>query len=124
MFFTNLFNFSKKCTHDKITPSMDRGYCPDCGKLIQNEWYITRCKSCGVKMKAMLRNGEVVPQYHYCGNCGGDDFSVEKLERLNFIDINFAVLVKKVVEEEKVCPTTRCWQEKTIERPKLLVQFQ
>ena len=74
-------------------------------------------------MKAMLRNGEVVPQNHYCGNCGGEDFSVEKLDRINFIDINFAVLVKRVVEEDKICSTTRCWQERTAEKPKLLVQY-
>ena len=123
MFFTDLFKFSRKCTHDKITPDMEQGYCPDCGKLIQNEWYITRCSSCGVKMKAMVRNGQVVPQNHYCGNCGGSDFTVEKLEQINFIDINFAVLVKKEVEENKVFSTTRCWQERTDVKPKLLVQY-
>ena len=123
MFFTNLFSFTRKCTHDKITPDMEQGYCPDCGKLIKNEWYITRCASCGVKMKAMIRNGEVVPQNHYCGNCGGEDFRVEKLEQINFIDINFAVLVKKVVEEEKIYSTTCCWEERTVEKPKLLAQY-
>ena len=123
MFLTDLFNFSRKCTHDKITPDMEQGYCPDCGKLIQNEWYITRCPSCGVKMKAMVKNGRVVPQNHYCGNCGGKDFTVEKLEHINFIDINFAVLIKKEVEESKIFSTTRCWQERTDVKPKLLVQY-
>ena len=33
---------------------------------------------------------------------------------------NFA---KKEVEEEIFCDTTKCWQEKTIETPKLLVQY-
>ena len=38
------------CRHDKIRPDVDRAYCPDCGKLIKNEWFITRCSCCGVKM--------------------------------------------------------------------------
>ena len=125
MFFTNLFNFRKKCTHDKITPNMEQGYCPDCGKLIKNEWYITRCSCCGVKMKAMQRNGEIVPQNHYCCNCGAKEYTVEKIEQINFIDINFAVLVKKEVDldSQKSFSTTTCWEEKTCEKPKLLVQY-
>ena len=120
MFLTNLFKISSKCTHDKITPNMEKGYCPDCGKLVENEWYITRCSCCGVKMKAMVKNGQIVPQNHYCSNCGGHEFSVEKLEQINFIDINFAALLKKEVEQETVCTTTRLWQEPTAETPKLL----
>lgn len=122
MFLFDLLKFSKKCTHDKIAPETEQGYCPDCGKLIKNEWYIARCNSCGVKIKAMLKNGQVVPQNHYCTNCGGDDYTVEKLEKINFIDINFAVLVKRVAEEDNICSTTRCWQEKTTLTPKLLTQ--
>ena len=123
MFFTDLFKLSKKCTHDRITPDMEQGYCPDCGKLIRNEWYITRCSCCGVKMKAMVKNGEIIPQNHYCTNCGGNDFAVEKLEQINFIDINFAALLKREIEEENICTTTRCWQEKTASQPKLLAQY-
>ena len=116
-------SISTKCNHNKVRPDIEQAYCPDCGKLIQNEWYITRCSCCGVKMKAMLRNGQVVPQEHYCSNCGGEDFSVEKLEKINFIDIRFAVLVKREVEEEKFCNSVKCWQEKMPEQPKLLVQY-
>ena len=123
MFFSNLFKLSTKCMHDKVTPDMEQGYCPDCGKLIKNEWYITRCGCCGVKMRAMVKNGEIVPQNHYCTNCGSEDFKVEKLEQINFIDINFAALLKTEAKEEKICSTTRCWQEKTPEQPKLLVQY-
>ena len=102
---------------------MEQGYCPDCGKLIRNEWYITRCKCCGVKMKAMVKNGEIIPQNHYCTNCGNKEFSVEKLEHINFIDINFAALVQCEVIEENICTTTRLWQEKTSSQPKLLAQY-
>lgn len=125
MFITNLFKsyFNQKCSHQSVAPEVEQAYCPDCGKLIKNEWYITRCSCCGVKMKAMVRGENVVPQYHYCSNCGSKEFSVEKIEKINFIDINFAVLIKKEVEEEFRTSTTRCWQEKTALKPKLLVQY-
>ena len=121
--FTRIFlpSLSFKCTHDKIRPDVEQSYCPDCGKLIRNEWYITRCSCCGVKMKAMVKNGQIVPQEHYCSNCGGENFSVEKVDKINFIDINFAALKKVEVEEEVIGSTTRCWQERTIELPKLPV---
>ena len=123
MFLTNLFNLKRKCDHNKITPDMECGYCPDCGKFIQNEWYITRCNCCGVKLKTRAHNGEIIPQYNYCSNCGGHEYKVEKLSKINFIDINFAVLVKNVIKEELRVNTTQCWQEKNNAQPKLLVQY-
>ncbi len=123
MFLTNLFRLTKTCTHEGITPNMECGYCPDCGKFIENEWYITRCPCCGVKLKAMNRNGKIVPQYHYCTNCGSHEYSVEKIEKIDFININFAVLVKKVIDDKNFCSTTQCWQEKTDVKPRLLVQY-
>lgn len=123
MFFTNLFRFKHECNHDKITPEMDSGYCPDCGKLIQNEWYIARCECCGVKLKAMIKNGKVCTQNHYCSNCGSNEYSIEKLEKINFIDVNYAVLKKKIIVEDVRTCTTQCWQERNSERPKLLMQY-
>ena len=52
-----------------------------------------------------------------------EEFNVEKLESINFIDVNFAALVKREVEEESICSTTRCWQERTGVQPKLLMQY-
>ena len=120
IFFPSL---ETKCQHSKIDPSVEQAYCPDCGKLIKNEWYVTRCSCCGVKLKAMIKNGEIIPQNSYCGNCGAHEYSVEKLEKINFIDINFAALVKKEVEYETHYNTTKCWEEKNTEQPKLLVQY-
>lgn len=111
-----------KCTHDKVLPNAEQAYCPDCGKLIQNEWYVTRCNCCGIKVKAMIKNGQIVPQSHYCKNCGAEDYIIEKINKINFIDINFAVLIRKEIEE-RFCNTTKCWQEKTFEQPKLLTQY-
>ncbi len=124
MFLTNLFKFKRVCTHEHITPDMESGYCPDCGKLIKNEWYITRCACCGIKLKTVSIKGELQPQYHYCTNCGSQEFLVEKLEKINFIDINFAVLEKCEAEEHiHLRNTTQCWEEKTDSQPKLLVQY-
>lgn len=124
MFITDLIrqHIAHHCTHEKITPDMEQGYCPDCGELIQNEWYITRCSCCGVKMKAMTRGGTVVPQNNYCVNCGSKNFTVEKLDKINFIDINFAVLVKKIIKENIKTSTVQCWQECTSEPPKLILK--
>ena len=117
-------DFILHCSHDKVRPDVNQAYCPDCGKLIQNEWYITRCSCCGAKMKAMVQNGEIVPQNHFCSNCGSEEYVVEKIEHINFIDINFAALIKQEVEQHRQETTFRCWEEgKTSEQPKLLVQY-
>ena len=119
-----LFNFSAECKHEKILPNIESAYCPDCGKLIKNEWYIARCACCGVKIKAKSQNDKVVPLYHYCSNCGNTGYTIERLEEINFININNAVLIKKVLTETSKIPfTTQCWQEKTPEPLKLLTQY-
>ena len=112
-----------KCTHNRVQPDLEQSYCPDCGKLVHNEWYITRCSCCGVKMKAMVKNGQVIPQNHFCSNCGSSEFSIEKVEKINFIDINFAALIKREEDEIRFCNTTKCWQERIPEQPKLLGQY-
>ena len=123
MFLTDLFKLKKTCFHDKITPDLEFGYCPDCGKLVYNDWYITRCACCGVKLKTMVKNGKIVPQNHYCGNCGSSEFTVEKLPKINFVDINFAALLKREADEAHAEPVIQCWQERTSVQPKLLSQF-
>lgn len=123
MFFTDLFKLNKTCNHEKVTPNVESAYCPDCGKLVKNEWYVTRCACCGVKLKTNLRNGDIFPQHKFCSNCGSSEYQVEKLDSINFIDINFAVLKKTVIEDELKVNTTQCWQEKTSVQPKLLIQY-
>ena len=124
MFLTEFFKIKKKCQHVSVMPNLEKSYCPDCGKLIKNDWYITRCACCGVKLKTMKKKKKIVPQNHYCINCGSSEYVEEKLEGINFIDINFAVLVKTEIEEDFSRPlTTMCWEEKINEPPKLLVQY-
>ena len=108
------------CHHDKITPDKDAAYCPDCGELIENQWYITRCACCGVKLKAVIKNGEVKPEEHFCHNCGCRGFIVERVDKINFIDINYAVLVKAIIKPG-VDEITQSWCEnREIFRPKLI----
>lgn len=103
-FFIN----KKECRHAKVTAEKDVSYCPDCGELIENRWYITRCACCGVKLKAIIKNGEVVPEENYCHNCGAREYGVERVNKINFIDINYAVL-KKTIIKPSVDEMTQSW---------------
>ena len=107
----NLFDyiFSKReCTHNKIPPEVECAYCPDCGELVENQWFILRCACCGVKVPAVIKNGKIVPLQKHCTNCGMSDFNVEKLEKVNFINVDYAVLMKKTVHSENV-EFTQSW---------------
>ena len=38
-----MFLFKKKeCTHDKISPDKSGQYCPDCGKYVENKWFLVK----------------------------------------------------------------------------------
>ncbi len=107
MLFDYLFG-KKECLHSKIPLEVECGYCPDCGELVENQWFILRCACCGVKVRAMIRNGVIVPVDKHCTNCGMADFNVERLEKVNFINVNYAVLLKKAVHSECV-DFTQSW---------------
>ena len=122
MKWSQILGFTKECTHDKVPPDADYCYCPDCGELIENQWYIVRCTSCGLKEVATLKNGEIVPIDKFCHNCGGNNYTVERLEKVDCININYAVLVKTIVKNE-TNEYSQCWTD-TIQTsydiPKLL----
>lgn len=110
-----LFDFlytKKECSHSKIPLEVDCAYCPDCGELVENQWFILRCACCGVKVKAMIKNGKIVPVEKHCTNCGMAEFNVEKLEKVNFINVNYAVLMKKTVKNENFS-FTQSWVDVT-----------
>lgn len=119
MIILELFKKNRVCTHDRVSVEADLSYCPDCGELIKNQWFLTRCNCCGVKLKATIRNGEIVPEDYFCHNCGAREFIIEPLEKINFINIDYAVLVKSVVKasvEDKIqswvdIKTCNCRQE-------------
>lgn len=89
------------CRHERISPNMLAGYCPDCGEYVKNQWYITRCKCCGVKQRTSIVRGKVSADTKFCRNCGSSSFEVEALGELSIVDINFAVVLKQVVHNEK-----------------------
>ena len=91
----------KSCTHDKITPNIKAGYCPDCGEYVENQWYISRCECCGIKQKSLIRNGRIISDAKFCRNCGSSSFIVEKLDNLDIVNINYAVVQKQIRESKK-----------------------
>ena len=100
MILNNIFNFKKVCEHTKVPPQVEYAYCPDCGELVENQWYLVRCACCGVKLAGIIKNGVIIPEKHYCHNCGSKDFVIERINKINFIDIRYAVLLKAVVRPD------------------------
>ena len=113
------FICKKECQHPRVTPDKDSAYCPDCGKYIENKWYLARCSCCNVKRKTTIRFGEVLPEFKYCPNCGCYHFYVQELSSINFIDINFAVL-KKEINEKLSKNLSQSWVGREVEPIKLL----
>lgn len=123
MIILDLFRKNMECSHSHVKADVDFAYCPDCGELIENQWYLVRCACCGVKLRGMIKNGEVVPEKHFCHNCGTREFVVERINKINFIDINYAVLVKAVVPNHEFNYTQSWVDTKTsYYKPKLLKQ--
>ena len=125
MKWSELFSLNRKCQHTKVPLDTDIGYCPDCGELIENHWYITRCKCCGMKERTTIRDGEVVPEEGFCHNCGSKAYIVEEIEQIDCININYAIIVRKVVENE-INEYTQSWldaMQTSGYTPKQLQQF-
>jgi len=116
---SELLGFRHTCKHEHIKIDADFSYCPDCGELIENRWYIARCACCGIKLKAFVNNkGEIVAQEKFCHNCGSKGYVIERLIKLNFVDIQYAALVKTVVTKEQM-NFTQSWVESGGEIKKL-----
>ncbi|MDR1168459.1 MAG: hypothetical protein LBK53_06200 [Heliobacteriaceae bacterium] len=112
---------NKTCKHGKVSTEADFAYCPDCGELIENQWFLSRCACCGIKLKSVIRNGEIVPAEKFCTNCGSRRHVIEQLDKINFINVNFAVMVKTVVVNAAK-DVTQSWTTCNC-RPKLLQEF-
>ena len=123
MMILEFFKTNNKCSHSKVRPDVDFAYCPDCGELIENQWYLVRCACCGIKLKGIVKNGEIMPEEHFCHNCGTKEYIVERINKINFIDINYAVLQKSIVETNNTDYTQSWVNEQTqFYKPKLLQQ--
>lgn len=116
VFIVFFFKRKKECTHQKVSPDKDSCYCPDCGMYIENRWYLTRCNCCNVKRKSIIKFDTIMPETKYCPNCGAEHYHVEEVKSINFIDINFAVLVKEINEERSI-NRTQTWLERENSEP-------
>lgn len=90
MLILDLLGFKKKCKHEKMSYNTQSGYCPECGEYVETRWYLVRCSCCGIKRIATTRGQEIIPKNSFCPNCGEIEYYIEELEKVNFIDINYA----------------------------------
>ena len=111
----------KECTHSHVSPDKDFSYCPDCGEFIENRWYLTRCKCCGIKRKTIMKRTNIMPEDRFCPNCGAQEYYVEPIEHINFIDINFAVLKKEIVKNVSGAFVKQIWEEQNDSEPQKLI---
>ena len=108
-----LFDFiitKHECTHKNVPIDVDEAYCPDCGALVKNKWFLVRCSCCNIKRKAHTEYRKIVPDSHFCPNCGTSEFYVQELEDINFIDVHYAIF-QKVVVNQKHGATRQVWIE-------------
>lgn len=99
-----LFDFFKQkheCQHLRVPIDVDEAYCPDCGALIKNKWFLIRCSCCNIKRSAHTEYNEIKPDTKYCPNCGGTEFYVQELDNINFTDLNYAIFKKIIVPQQK-----------------------
>ncbi len=108
MLWSEIFSINKKCKHPNVPIEQDIYYCPDCGELVENRWYLVRCPCCGMKLVATIRNDEVVPEDNFCHNCGSKGYTVEQIDKIDCININYAILVKEIIKNE-ISEYTQSW---------------
>ena len=106
----SLIKKQTKCSHKNALLYTDSGYCPDCGQYLIKNYYLIRCSRCEIKREAKHYWGEVAPVEKYCSNCGCDEFYIEKLDSVNFIDAKYAIYLKEIANEMQILhPETQVW---------------
>lgn len=112
MLISEFIKSLKGCRHSKVPINTNGAYCPDCGQFIVVKWYLVRCSCCGVKRVAYLDlNDNVKPAEKFCPNCGGVHTVIEELDRINFVDVNFAVHKREVIEPAIAKTSTQVWTD-------------
>ena len=109
-----LFDFLKQkheCHHAKVPVDTEEAYCPDCGALVKNKWYLVRCGCCNIKRAARSEYNDIKPNTKYCPNCGATEFYIQELDNINFTDVPYAIYKKVVIRQEKFT-TSQIWIEK------------
>ena len=100
-----------ECQHSRVPIDVDEAYCPDCGALIKNKWFLVRCGCCNIKRDAHIHYDEIEPDTKFCPNCGGTDFYIQELENPNFTDVRYAIFKKIIIPQQKQT-TRQIWIEK------------
>lgn len=116
LYLISIVNNAKKCPHTHALINSDEGYCPDCGVYLKKYYYVLRCKCCSHKREAtravLGKYDEIVPVSKFCPVCGGEEFYIERYEKLNLVDINYAIEVKEVYNINNcTVSSTKVWVE-------------
>lgn len=102
-----------KCSHRNALLNSNSGYCPDCGQYLVKNYYLVRCSRCDIKREAKLYWGEIVPKDKYCANCGSEEYYIEQLDKVSFIDAKYAIYLKEIANEyQTLHPETQVWVDK------------
>lgn len=117
------FLWKQSCKHEKIMPHMRAGYCPDCGEYVENRWYISRCKCCGIKQKSLVRNGKIIADARFCKNCGSNSFVTQELDKLDIVNINYAAVLKHIAETKKKSVIQTWIEQNSYSQIKLLPSY-
>ncbi|MBE7708672.1 MAG: hypothetical protein E7Z88_08215 [Cyanobacteria bacterium SIG27] len=108
-----LLSFIKKqnkCSHKNALLNSEKGYCPDCGQYLVKNYYLIRCSCCDIKREAKLCWDEIVPVSKYCSNCGSEQYYIEQIDKVNFIDAKYAIYLKEIASElHSLHPETQIW---------------
>ena len=109
-------NNCKKCRHTKSLLNTNEGYCPDCGEYLKKYYYVLRCSCCLHKRESARTvigaHNDIIPVSNFCPVCGEKEFYIEKYEKLNLVDINYAIEVKETFDITKCnISKTSVWVE-------------
>lgn len=108
----SFFKNKNKCTHKNALLNSSEGYCPDCGQYLIKNYYLVRCSCCDIKRQAKISWGEIIPTEKFCSNCGNQDYYIEKIDSVNFIDAQYAIYLKEIADEIKnLHPEAQIWVE-------------
>ena len=79
-------------------------------KFIQNNYYLVRCSRCDIKREAKIYFGEIVPKDKFCSNCGCEDYYIERIDKVNFVDVKYAIYLKEIASELNILhPEAQIW---------------
>ena len=99
-----------RCSHKNALLNSTSGYCPDCGQYLVKKYYLVRCSRCDIKRTARLVWDEIVPTERYCSNCGSDEYYIEQIDKINFIDAKYALCIKEIANElADLHPDVQVW---------------